>query len=552
MSAKAPFPVVLTSIVLIAMGWSTTREAAAEPITISPTMPTVIAGGADPTPTQLYTFAWEEFVAATWPAKPRNPSAPPDPTKPAWTLYDATTGWVRGEPDTTAIYGQTGANGTVVFETYKHKNEIFGSNIATIQKASSYAPPTPPAANPGANQLPPFDSGIGYGYFSAPPQGGTGNPSFAWLNNLDEGNEIKFADMYFTPFTEQSSTYGISAILFEARQDQIAYDYVRTYGLQNSTVRGDAAKRTVDLITTGVQSPPVDASLPLYIEFPLNAIEAKATWRFYGGSNEPDEDALTRYHNRTVIYYDEAGNYYNATFLLVGLHIIQKTSNFNLFTFATFEHVDNEKNGFLFNNLNNSAPKGYIPQGLQSAIRQHKLPDGTVDSNNDLVSFNSAVQAQLGNVVWANYQLTGVQAKPGNLPPTPTGGNPKGPIFQQYFLANLATETNSSLQYFTGGRDGDNLPIPGMVNTYQPTMPSPSTTYDKFVTGGCMGCHGFGAQSMGYDFSFLLQGAGGLSIPDGITLFPSGELPTPQNASGIKNSGGDVVINPVQPQPLTD
>ena len=552
MSTRALFPVVLTSVVFIAMGWSATREAAAEPITISPNMPTVIAGGADPTPTQLYTFAWEEFVAATWPANPRNPSAPPDPTKPAWTNGEETTGWIRGEPDTTATYGQTGANGTVVWETYKHKIEIFGGSITAIQEASSYIPPTPPAANPGANQLPPFDSGIGYGY-NSPPPAGTGSPSFAWLNNLDEGNEIKFADMYFTPFTEQSSTYAISAILFEARQDQIAYDYVRTYGLQNSTVRKAAATRTVNLIVNGKPSDPVDASLPLYIEFPLNAIEAKATWRFYGGANEPDQDALTRYHNRTVIYYDEAGNYYNATLLLVGLHIIQKTANFNLFTFATFEHVDNEKNGFLFVNSNNPPAPGHIPQGLQSAIRQHKLPDGTVDSNNDLVSFNSAVQAQLGNVVWANYQLTGIQAKPGNLPATPSDGNPKGPIFQQYFLANLATETNSSLQYFTGGRDTYNLPEPGVVNVYQPTMPSPSTTYTPFVTGGCMGCHGFGAQKAGFDFSFLLQDAASLTFPEGITPFPSSELPsTPQNASGIKNTSGMVVINPVTPQPLTD
>ena len=141
--------------------------------------------------------------------------------------------------------------------------------------------------------------------------------------------------------------------------------------------------------------------------------------------------------------------------LLIGLHIIQKTPQVQTFTFATFEHVNNEKNGFQFNNIIPTPGDGYIPRGLRTAIRQHSIPA-------ELQAFNTAVQnqlkAQFGNdIVWANYQLVGIQVKPTNRP---TDANSNSPAFQQYFLANLATRIKQRAAIFPGSKKSKSGRIP--------------------------------------------------------------------------------------------
>ena len=515
----------------------------AQQIKISSTMPNEVSGGLDATPAQAYTFAWEEFIAANWPAKPRG-SQPVDETKPPWKYKSPTTAFVRGQPSS-AAFGSGGANATVVWQTYKHKAETFGK-LKLIQEASSYKPPKPPANNPGAMQLPPFNSGLGYGYVGSLSAGGQ-SPSLAWFNNLDEGNEIKLADMYFTPFTKTPALYPLAPLVYEAKQNETIYEYIRANGLQNDEVRIGAAQRTAAMLAgsrvEGGQSYPV----PMYISNPPGSIEVKATWRFYGGGNDPDTNALKRYHNRTAIHYTVNGgtvSYQNATMLLIGLHIIHKTPQVQTFTFATFEHVDNEANGFQFNNIVPSPGDGYYPLGLRTAIRQHSIPP-------DLKAFNAAVQSQLraqfGNdIVWANYQLVGIQVKPTNRPTDP---DPDSPAFQTYFLANLATETNSALQYFQGQRNPNpgGYPMPGAINTFQPKA---GGGFNKFSTGGCLGCHGV-AQTAGGDFSFLIQkGTGNALRPDPIMPYPGGPV-LPQNATGITDSAGNVIVFPITTQPPT-
>jgi hypothetical protein len=516
----------------------------AQEITISSKMPTEVPSGLNAGPIQSYTFAWEEFVAANWPAKPRD-GKPVDETKPPWKYGNPTTAFVRGQPSSGA-FGSTGANGTVVWATYKHKAETFGKKLSEIQKASAYKPPAPPANNPGANQLPPFDSGIGYGY-AFPPSPGSQSPSLAWLNNLDEGNEIKLADMYFTPFTTTPALQTLAPLVYEAKQNGTLYEYIRANGLQHDGVRDAALKRTAAMLTG--ERAPVNKTyeVPKYISNPAGSIEVKATWRFYAGANEPSPNALKRYHNRTAIYYTLDGNvlYQNATMLLIALHIIQKTPDVQTFTFATFEHVDNEANGFQFKNTTPSPPPpGYVPQGLRTAIRQHSIPP-------DLQKFNKAVQSQLraqfGNdIVWANYQLTGIQVRPANRPTDP---DPDTAAFQQYFLANLATETNSALQYFQGLANSNPLgyPTPGQPNTYQPKA---GGGFNVFSTGGCVGCHGV-AQTQGGDFSFLIaKGTGNATSPDPLVAYPGGPI-LPQNATGIKDGAGNVIVFPITKQPST-
>ncbi len=495
-------------------------------MTLSSTPPTEVNNGASASRTDLATFAWEEFIALNWPAKPRaNPGAGEAP-------------FFRGQPDTTSNIVGADGSGTVVWETYRHRAEVYAANIAAVQQAAQYTPPMP-GANPGADQLPPFDAAVGYGY--APfvtLKPGAGSPSLTLFNNLDEGNEIKFANMFYTPFATSSdqSLVAKSPLAYEARMNQVEFDYIRSNGLQDSTVRSAAAARTKTLLTTNVPAS-APAYPPTYIDFPDNSIEVKATWRFYDETVD-GPDALTRYHSTTAITYTSSDTdliYSNDTMLLIGLHIIQKTDAFPSFTFSTFEHVDNVKDGAIFMNI---LPNN--PTGFRTAIRQHEIPS-------DYAAFNTSVQSQLAGSVWSNYELTGIQATPIKaVPQTPSNGNPKGPEFQEYFLANFVTETNSSLQYFTGGRDADNLPEPGVTNTY---VANANGQYEPFVTGGCMGCHGFGAQAMGFDFSFLAANAP-VRTPDALEVYkPSGAV-TPQDASNIMNAAGMVVINPVTPQPL--
>src|SRR5207253_10413628 len=58
--------------------------------------------------TEAAVFAWQQFIAHTWPAK-------------------AQTGEMncRDEPDTSRRYGMKGSTGQVVWETFRHKTEHF-------------------------------------------------------------------------------------------------------------------------------------------------------------------------------------------------------------------------------------------------------------------------------------------------------------------------------------------------------------------------------------------------------------------------------------------
>ena len=67
-----------------------------------------LTGRSHHTLTEASVFAWQQFIAHTWPAKPQ-------------------TGEIgsRGEPDRSRRYGEKGATGQVVWETYRHKAEVF-------------------------------------------------------------------------------------------------------------------------------------------------------------------------------------------------------------------------------------------------------------------------------------------------------------------------------------------------------------------------------------------------------------------------------------------
>lgn len=480
-------------------------------VPFGPVAPTDIPNPADPA--QAAQFAWQEFVAVTWPAKPN-----PDP---------ASSGYFRGQPSTTEKSGSTGADGVTVWETFYHRNELYPT-YATGSGNVLPDPNAPPEYNYGANQ-PAVAPGA----------------SLALFNNADEASEITIANMYHTPFAQaadalvkanpnpspavaqQIAAAQVKAgIVYEAKGNPTIFNYLKGTSFNNIVPRRNARKQLINKIT----NMPVTGTA---FELPNGSMEIKATWRRYDASL----DNLNSFHWAKLIYYTSDGNggtiANNDIFLLIGLHIIQKTPNVPTFTFATFEHVDNEKTGFRFIN---SDPQSFTPPappgiralpdpGIITAARQYPIPGAGSAFN--LVAFNSAMQAQLrsmfgANNVWANYQLIGVQAVVAN---DPGGAVPA----QQFFLSNFATETNNTLQFFQGGLSGPGANVPGPNVAHVAKFDG--TKYVAYTAGGCLGCHGSQGQFQGGDFS-VIAATGNLFSPEPIRPYPGGPV-VAQNPMGF-------------------
>lgn len=445
-------------------------------------------------------FAWQEFIALTWPAKKN-----PDPTS---------SGYFRCMPDTTVKYGSTGAGGTVVWETYYHRDELYPNYPDTMQHSLPnrnatpnylYGSDTINKANPGTKQN--------------------------LFNNLDEASEISIANMYFTPLAKQADSLAKAnaaapmlaharvkaGIMYEAKGNSTIYNYVNSNSYNNKSKRKPALRAAINRINNKFSDTVGNFNLP------NGSIEIKASWRRYNAG----VDNLKQFHWSVGMYYTTNGQrqlvVHNDTILLVGLHIIQKTPNVPTFVFATFEHVSNEKNGFRFFNQDQQTaqlsdtsvmpPKTYrlLPDsGVIAANRQFPIPTY-------IAKINQQIQKQLRSafgqsLVWANYQLIGVQASVTN---DPTALVPK----QQFYLSNFATETNNTLQFFQGGLSGpgSNVPDPTAAHVfkYNPTVQK----YTAHTAGGCLGCHGSQGQFKGGDFS-VIAATGNTFVPEAVTPYP--------------------------------
>ena len=486
-------------------------------IDLSSTVPTQVNGGKNASKQDLATFAWQEFVALNWPAAIDN------------SIVVGSSGYLRGQPSDSTL-GSTGSGGTLVWHTYHHRVELY-----------PYNPPS------GKNALPDINFTPNYVYPSyINITKADSSTDLTLFNNLDEASEISLANMYYKPFVVNTQNLRVqhgfdasheemsdineaaikAAIVYEAKANNIIYNYVNSNGFQEKSVRDAAAVETLKKIT----NMPYDNTNTF--ELPNGSIEIKATWRRY----DSNVDNLDNFIWQNGIFYTGSGTNLtanNAKMLLIGLHIIQKTPNFPTFTFATFEHNSLEKDGFIFNNTNpmTTTTPGVdrkLPDpGNIEAIRQFAIPGP--GSSFDLQTFNTNVQNQIKSQFskggfLANYQLIGIQAE---VTDNPTASVPP----QEFYLSNFATETNDTLQFFQGGLAPPNQNVPDPNTQAVHTLNATTGKFSAHSAGGCKGCHGAQAQNIGYDFS-VISARGNFLSPEAIEPYPGGAI-VKQNPEGF-------------------
>ncbi len=460
---------------------------------ISPDVPHDVTAGPSASVAELACFAWQEFIALNWIAM--------DP---------ASTG-MRGRADTTAPFligpsdqDSQGNFPLVVWQTYRHKNELFPADGNTDSS---------------------FDSSQPTYVYSTPPTAGsvvaplTGQPSFNLFNNLDETSEIGLCNMYShaDPTTEPETGIRIG---YEAKVSRAVFDYANQSGFtqpgptkQYLTLQNALAANQGNLAAYGgiCSIPPGTTQQIVMLPCGDNsvtgdagegAIEIKAAWRQLTDA----EVSGGRFFMRKVLYYTgPQGNqtYNNAVWGLVSLHIIHKTKSFPAFVFATWEQVDNYDDTATppANSQNLAFENTGTPLPIIPVTRVHPI-HSQVAATNDAV--HTAFMTGNADTVWQYYELIGVQATPVNGPPPATASSDD---LSYYYLANIMVETNQTLQNFFGAAPG------GTVIPFQNVALGGQT----YQMGGCQGCHGFQGQYIGGDMSRLLAvGAPNAAQPDSL------------------------------------
>ena len=454
---------------------------------ISSDVPHDVPAGPSATVAQLAVFAWQEFIALNWVALNPGQNNP------------------RGRPDTSVgfldIAPTNGSFPLVVWQTYRHKNELFPFNGQTDPNFDSATP--------------------SYSYRNQPTAAVGGPvPSFSLFNNLDETSQLGLDNMYahstaaVQPAAPAQAT-GIR-VAYEAKVNRAVYNYVVQRGFTNPANNYqllDAAlantgpvyyigqPNSVASQFTGICS---TTSMLSIVMLPCGdstvagdagegAIEIKSAWR----QLTPAEASSGRFFMRNVIYYtgpQANQRYNNGVWGLVALHIIHKTRSFPAFVFATWEQVDNYVDGAANPNSQNLAYQNTgTPLANQPLTRVHAI-HSQVAATNDLV--HAAFIAGNPSTVWQYYKLIGVQATPENEPAAGASADD----LAYYYLANIMVETNQPLQSFTGQ-------IAGGVTANTNNVYLNGVAASPFQMGGCQGCHGFQAQYLGGDMSRLIAAA---------------------------------------------
>ena len=516
--------------------------------------------------TEASTFAWQQFIAHTWPAKTQDGS------------FNC-----RGEPDTSLHYGQKGKTGQVVWETYRHKVELFpgkGQPNGYVNDASKdYGYDALPSYVYAGGEIPPAD----------------GKPSKDTpFDNLDEVNQILLCDM--------SAGISSSRILYQAKANRVIYKYVARHGLFDQgedspgQMRANAAynvhqDREADFRYPYIKLPSSDPS-----KGEVGSIEIKSAWRKLGAS----EDKRRFFTNRIRFYVgkgEENKKYREEEWGLVALHIIHKTESSPAFVYTSFSQIDNirdkdgvvveEPDGLIKPEYRNIPPfnpeliirKSTLTRGQEVEVVANSpglpkdskqlffqnigdfkhgvtVPVGIrrrlFEISSEVRAVNRIAQAAIREYdkdsVWQYYKLVNVQST--TLPSFVDRSeidDLSEDIKASFFMANEVVETNVPLQQFSGTLSpGDSAQRPHfehagnydfalfrkpgryeagekissaleigqpVFNTYLRLSDGGARAWHKVNMGGCMGCHGPQGQLVGGDFSVIVA-RGRVHVPE--------------------------------------
>jgi hypothetical protein len=310
-------------------------------VAVSPTVPKDECEGAfKNSPQNAAIFAWEAFVALNWPALPG----------------------VRETTDSSKTFGANSS--PVVWETMRAKVEVYpgngnrtaGPHGATIDQQPPYNATNPPLFgydDPPDYVYSPAGVGTADGRIVACP-GQVPPPRPAWIP-LDETTQIRLNQTFagILPATDPTGNNSAPRLIrYMVKMNRALYTYIvgNQFWYKGSPLSTAMTHFQAALAKGQTQDP-----VPPFVEFSppstnaamQNTIEVKGAWRPLTAT----EAASNRFHTATVRYYEVASAnqpcYREATWGLVGLHVIQKTPSAPWLIWATFEQADNvlDQNG---------------------------------------------------------------------------------------------------------------------------------------------------------------------------------------------------------------
>ena len=545
------------------------------PITISPNVPSDIDGGASNADLQeAAMFAWQEFIALNWPAE----------------------SGTRDVPDNGQLFGDPNFTGPLVWQTYRHKVEIYpgmGNPPGFVNDASQ---------DFGYNSIPPQ---YVYGDGEVDPCDGQTPPAEPAFVNLDEISQIGLDDMFAGAAPSESDTNSTPQLIrFLAKANEEHYVYVvdPTNSFWNHTPK-PTAEPYWDMVNnfTDVANGngnPLKPPGPV-IDFPDGMIEVKTAFR----ELTEDEQNSGRFYQTTVRYYEDDSStacYREAVWGMLALHIIHKTPTAPYFIFTTFEQADNlqtqdgkpveDENGTIINKpdtassttpaltymdgdpptltivgntfcenigsrLNYEEIFGELPQGgpICQNFRDNPIPDVVIQVN--MEAHEAIEEYNLDNgiesSVWLHYRLTDVQWVPFDITEIDESDLNSNKNKSTFYLSDVVIETDFSLTFFSGqlSKEGPPTDFPANFNNFDPSRQTFQNVLlfddegnldETFNMGGCLGCHG-NAQLKGTDFSFIL-GGGRVSEPEAPDFTDPGTSNPPPNVRESNNKELDELL----------
>lgn len=514
------------------------------PIVVASSLPDVKVDGATGSLplSSAASYGWSAFIALNWPA--------------------STAASTRGVPDTTKAFGQPG---TPVWITMRSKVEVFPGN------ASATVAPHGVELDGSGTPVNGPDYGYGdppaYDYSTGPLQPCTGQPPVAtpaWIV-LDETTEIDNNQTF------AGAAPAVDPQGYNSKPQLIRYALKMSPPIYASAMAGQYWYPSGPLVTaqtnyktalaSGQKQDPATpyvnyAPVPPNVDPNLAGIEVKSAWRPLSAT----EAASGRFLTSTVRYYEQPDGttscYREATWGLVGMHVISFALSAPWVIWTTFEQADNilDRNGNPTEDVNgnplvnvvspttpalSSDPDVASPTvtasgpycsdpGAQLYFRENPKY-GTLPSSGNIcvngrwsapekifiaanVEAHTAISAYLaaqggGASPLAYYKLVGAQGVPVDYDAREGGTLSTA---TSYLSANAVIETDYSLGNFTGRLVKgvpSNLAADG--STYDNTQLLPfqakglGSLLGKMRMGGCAGCHDAAAQ-FGNDFSFAL------------------------------------------------